>query len=126
MNVVDSSGWIEYFAGAPNAPLFPPAILDCVGLLVPTIVLYEVCKWMTRECGPEPAGRAVNAMRQGRIVSLDAELALLAARLSRQYRLPTADSLVYATAHFHGATLWTQDDDFEGISGVRYFPKTKG
>jgi predicted nucleic acid-binding protein len=123
--VVDSSGWIEYFAGGPNASAFRPAILDLARFIVPAIALYEVCKWMVRESDPDRAERAVNAMRQGWVANLDADLAVEAAKLSRQHGLPMADSLIYATAQVHGALVWTQDDDFRDLPGVRYFAKIR-
>jgi predicted nucleic acid-binding protein len=125
VNVVDSSGWIEYFAGGPNAAAFRPAILDLARLIVPAIALYEAYKWMVRESDPDRAERAVNAMRQGWVVNLDADLAVEAAKLSRQHGLPMADSLIYATARVHGALVWTQDDDFRDLPGVRYFAKLR-
>jgi predicted nucleic acid-binding protein len=125
VNVVDSSGWIEYFAGGPNVSAFRPVILDIAQLIVPAITLYEVYKWMVRESDPDRAERAVNAMRQGYVVNLDADLAVEAAKLSRQHGLPMADSLIYATAQVHGALVWTQDDDFQSLPDVRYFAKTR-
>jgi toxin FitB len=59
-------------------------------------------------------------MQQGFVVSLDVPLAVSAARLNLDRRLPMADSVVLATPRLHHATLWTQDADFEGLAGVRY------
>ncbi len=63
-------------------------------------------------------------MQQSKVVDLDARLALSAARLSIDTKLPMADSIVLATARLHGATLWTQDSDFERLPGVRYRRRT--
>lgn len=118
-NVVDSSAWLEYLAGTAQAQAFAAAIEDGARLLVPVLCLYEVFKKLRREQGEHAALRVAAHMQRGRVVEVDADLALHAATLG----LPLADSLVYATAQRHGALLWTQDADFEGLSGVRYFAK---
>jgi len=119
MNAVDSSGWLEYFADTRRAKLFAPAIEDTAHLLVPVITVYEVFKKFLRERGESDALQAVSAMRSGQVVDLDVSLTLEAGR----FDLPLADSLIYATTRRHGATLWTQDEDFEGLADIRYFPK---
>lgn len=120
MNIVDSSGWLEYFANGRNASFFAPAIESTSQLIVPTLSLYEVFKRLLQQRGEEPALQAVALMHQGAVVDLDPALALAAARLSLELRLPMADSVMLATARAFGATLWTQDEDFEGKEGVRY------
>lgn len=120
MNLVDSSGWLEYFADGPGAGYFAPAIEKTATLLVPTLVLYEVSKRLILQFGERTAFEAVAAMRQGTVVDLDADLALAAALLGAERRLALADSIIYTTARRHGATLWTQDADFDGLPGVRY------
>lgn len=125
MNLLDSSGWIEYFAEGPNAERFAPVAEEIANLLVPTIVLHEVYRWADREGGESAASRAMATMQTGTVLDLDSDLALASARLARQHRLPTADSIVYASAQFQGATVWTQDEDFRDLPGVRYFPKIK-
>jgi predicted nucleic acid-binding protein len=123
MNVVDSSGWLEYFADGPNAPFFVRAIEDTGNLLVPTLSVFEVFRRVLQRRGEDQALQAAALMQQGRIVALDLTPALVAARLGVQERLPLADSVILATARQHGAVLWTQDRDFEGIESVRYRPK---
>jgi predicted nucleic acid-binding protein len=123
MNVVDSSGWLEYFADGPNAPFFVRAIEDTGDLLVPTLSVVEVFRRVLQQRGEDEALQAAALMQQGRIVDLDLTTALVAARLGVQERLPLADSVMLATARQHGAVLWTQDRDFEGIEGVRYRAK---
>jgi len=118
-NVVDSSGWLEYFAGSARARLFAPAIEAPERLLVPVLVLYEVVKKIRRERGDAAALEAAAVLRSGRIIEIDIATALDAAQLD----LPLADSLIYATARRAGATLWTQDEDFASLRGVRYFAK---
>lgn len=123
MNVVDSSGWLEYFAGSERSTFFERAIEDVDALIVPAVALYEVYKVVLRQRSETDALRAVAFMRQGRIAEVDADLALLAAELSVAHGLPMADAMILATARTHEATLWTQDGDFEGLESVRFFPK---
>lgn len=112
MNVVDSSGWLEYFADAPNAEFFAPAIENSPELLVPAISLYEVFKRVLQQVGEDKALEAVSFMMQGQVVELNALLAINAAKLSNQFKIPMADSIILATARHHDAVLWTQDADF--------------
>jgi predicted nucleic acid-binding protein len=123
MNVVDSSGWLEYFADGPNAQNFAVPIQATEDLIVPTLSLFEVFKRVLVQRDEEAALEAIALLRQGRVVGLDDALAIEAARLSVTHRLPMADSVILATARAYGATLWTQDADFDGIEGVHYFPK---
>ena len=123
MNVVDSSGWLEYFADGPNSTAFAKPIQATGTLIIPSISLFEVFKRVMTQRGEDAALEAVAMMRQGRVVPLDDALALDAARLSVEYRLPMADSIILATARAHRATLWTQDADFENVKSVRYLPK---
>jgi predicted nucleic acid-binding protein len=125
MNLVDSSGWLEYFADGPNAPIFAKALRDTDQVLVPTVCLYEVYKVVLRQRGSSAALQAVALMRQGRIVELGERIALLAAELSLKHRLPMADSVILATARAHDAHVWTQDADFAGIDGVTVAEKAK-
>ena len=120
MNVVDSSAWLEYFADGSNAAFFARPIEATDELLVPTLTIYEVFKRVLQQREEGDALRAVALMQQGSVVDLDARLALAAARVSLETRMPMADSIVLATARLHDATLWTQDADFEGLPGVRY------
>jgi predicted nucleic acid-binding protein len=123
VNVVDSSGWIEYLSGGPNAAFFRKPIEDEEALIVPTLSMFEVYRHLVRHVGRDEALNIVAAMRQGRIVDLDDRLALDAAELSVTTRLALADSIMLATARAHGAVFWTQDADFEGLEGVRLKPK---
>lgn len=125
MNVVDSSGWLEFFADGPNASFFAPAIQKPAELLVPTVSIYEVFKRILQQKEETDALRAVAAMQQGSVLPLDEGLALSAARLSLDAKLPLADSIMLASARTAGATLWTQDKDFEGMEGVRYIEAPK-
>jgi predicted nucleic acid-binding protein len=120
MNVVDSCAWLEYFADGPNAAFFARAVQDTGKLLVPTLSLYEVFKRILQQRTEDDALSAMAAMQQGTLVDLDARVALSAARISIECRLPMADSVMLATARAFGATLWTQDEHFKGLPGVRY------
>ena len=123
MNVVDSSGWLEYFANGPNADFFAAALEDVEQLLVASLSIYEVFKRVLGQRGEGDALQAVAQMMQGRVLDLDSHLALAAAKLSLDLGLPMADSVILATARVHKATLWTQDADFEGLEGVEYVAK---
>jgi len=120
MNIVDSSGWLEYFADGPNATFFAPPIEKDRDLVVPSLSLYEVFRRVLQQCDETEALKAVALMRRGRTVNLDSRLALDAARLSLDHKLPMADSIILATARAFGAELWTQDADFKDLPGVRY------
>jgi predicted nucleic acid-binding protein len=123
MNVVDSSGWIEYFTKEENAEFFIAPIGDLERLLVPTICIYEVFKRLLAERDEESALLAVGLMSHGREVVLDRKIAIDAAQTSREMKLAMADSIILATARAYNATLWTQDEHFKDIDGVKYIEK---
>lgn len=122
MNVVDSSGWLEYFADGPSADFFAPAIENTTELIVPTLSLHEVFKRLLQQRGESDALTAVAVMQQGTVADLTSSLAWSAATLSAAHKLPLADSVMYATARAFDATLWTQDADFDDLPHVRYSP----
>jgi predicted nucleic acid-binding protein len=123
MNLVDSSGWLEYFADGPNAEHLAGPLRDVAGLVVPAITLYEVFQVVCRQRGEDAALQAIALMQQGQVADLNGPLALLAAKISLEMKLPMADSIILATARTHEAVLWTQDADFADLERVRYFPK---
>ena len=123
MNVIDSSAWLSWFAGDGNADAFAQAIEAIDELVVPSITLTEVFKTILRQRGEDPALEAIAHMQQGRVAVLDAGIAVNAASLGVEFKLPLADSIIYATARRYSAVVWTQDADFESLDGVRYFPK---
>lgn len=125
MNIVDSSGWLEYFANGPNARHFLAPLSDTASLVVPVVSIYEVFKVALRERGETEALQAAAAMQKATVSDLTTKLALSASKLSLKHNLPMADSIILATAELHDATLWTQDADFKGIRGVKYFAKKK-
>ena len=123
MNIIDSSGWLEYFAEGSNADFFAPAIEDTKNLLVPVICLYEVFKKLLVQSGVNEAQTHIGDMKQGKIIEIDETLALSAAKLSADLKLPMADSLILATARANEAVLWTQDEHFKDLEGVKYIEK---
>jgi predicted nucleic acid-binding protein len=123
MNVVDSSGWLEYFSKGETAEFFSAAIQDTENLLVPTISIYEVFKRMLIQLGEESALQSVGIMSLGITVDLTQEIAINAAKISSDLKIAMADSVILATARAHDATLWTQDVDFESIEGVKFVRK---
>src|SRR5215212_753816 len=123
MNIVDSSGWIEYIVDDVNANFFEPLIIDTENLLVPTICLYEVFKRVLQEHGEERALDAMGIMSLGTIIDLDRQIAIHAAQISIELKLAMADSIILATTRAYAATLWTQDEHFKGIEGIKYKEK---
>ena len=123
MNVVDSAGWLEYFADSPNADFFADAIENTAELVIPSISIYEVFKRVLQQRDEEAALQVVALMGQGQIVELDQTLALSAAKISHELKIPMADSIILATARAHNAILWTQDIDLAGIESVQYIAK---
>lgn len=123
MNVVDSCGWLEYFANGENAAFFAPILEDTESLIVPSLSIFEVSKRVALLRGEKPARQAADFMTRGEIVGLNADTALAAALYSAKHQLPMADSIILLTALEHQATLWTQDADLKGHKGVKYKAK---
>jgi predicted nucleic acid-binding protein len=122
---LDSSGWIEITHDGCNAAAFAEALSSAVPVIVSTICLYEIAKYSTRVAGETATHELLAFLYQHTIIPVSADIATLAASLGASHKLAMADALIYATALSHNATLWTQDDDFEGLPCVRYFPKIK-
>ncbi|MBI4916924.1 MAG: type II toxin-antitoxin system VapC family toxin [Acidobacteria bacterium] len=120
MNCVDSCGWLEYFADGKKASFYAKAIQDVESLVVPTMVLLEVFKRIAQQRDEATALQAAAAMQQGRVVDLDAGIALAAAALGLRHGLPLADSVILATARAADAVVWTQDAHFRDLPGVRF------
>ena len=123
MNVVDSSAWLPYFADDANAASFSGSIGNLEKLIAPSITIVEVFKCVLRQSGEGLALECVAHMEQGEVVPLDGSLAISAAHYGIEYKLPLADSIIYARAQKYDALIWTQDCDFEKLEGVKYFPK---
>lgn len=123
-HIVDTSGWLEYFADDRNADFFAGPIQETERLVVSVVNVYEVFKHVLRERGEDEALQAVAYLKEGVFVGLGSSLAIQAARISHKQKIPMADSMILATAGACDAELWTQDSDFEGIEGVRYISKS--
>ena len=125
MNIVDSSAWLSYFAGDANAEVFSTPIENIDKLIVPSITITEIFKYILRQRGENMALEAIAHIQQGKVISLDSSLAIDAAKYGIDYKLPLADSIIYATGQKFGALIWTQDVDFKSLEGVKYYPKEK-
>jgi len=123
MNLVDSSGWLEYLADGKNADSFAVPLKNLKEVIVPTICIYEVFKVVLREKGENEALQSIALMKQGNVVDLSFEISIRAAKFSYDHKLPMADSIVYTTGQIYNASIWTQDDDLKDLPGVRYFSK---
>ena len=123
MNVVDSSAWLSYFAGDANSTAFSIPIENIEELIVPSIIITEVFKYILRQRGEGMALQAIAHIEQGNVISLDSSLAIDAAMYGINYKLPLADSIIYATGRKFNALIWTQDIDFKSLEGVKYYPK---
>ena len=123
MNLIDSSGWLEYFIDGTNANFFAPVIEDTANVIVPTISIFEVFKRALIEKNRDDALEAIAMMYDCKIIDLDREIALIAAELSFELKLPMADSIILATARAYDAILWTQDEHFKELPGVKYLKK---
>ena len=125
MNLVDSSAWLEYLTDGPNASYFSPVLEQPAKLIIPVICVFEVFKKVLKEKGIDAAIEVVALMQQGEVVHLDAKLSMEAAKLSLEFKLHMADSIILATARAFGAVIWTQDADFEKIDGVKFIRARK-
>jgi len=125
MNLVDSSGWLEYFANGNNAEFFSEAIENTDDLIVSTINIYEVFKQILIQRTEDDAIQAIALMQQGKVIDINSTISLNAAKLSHDLKLPMADSLIYITAQTRNATVWTQDLDFINLPGVKYISKNQ-
>jgi len=123
MNIIDSSFWLEYFAGTDVSNIVSDIVESTNELIIPTITLYEVFKKLLRERNEDDALLAIGHMKQGKVIDLTEDLLLSAARISKNYNLPMADSIIYATNLKYNCTLWTQDKHFSGLNSVNYYEK---
>jgi len=123
MNIVDSSGWLAYFAYELNAKHFITPLKDTASLVIPSVTIYEVFKVVLRETSENEALQAAAAMQKGRVVDLTTMVVIAASKLSLKHGIPMSDSIILATAKAFDAVIWTQDSDFKNIAGMKYFPK---
>ncbi|HPB82335.1 MAG TPA: type II toxin-antitoxin system VapC family toxin [Spirochaetota bacterium] len=123
MNIIDSSCWLEFFAGTATGNKVSAVIEDTASLFVPSITLYEVFKKLLIETDEDKALLAVAHMKQGKVITLDSDIAINAARLGSEHKLPMADSIIYATTKKFNCLLWTQDKHFKDLPSVNYLEK---
>jgi len=121
MNLVDSSGWLEYLTDGKNAAIFSKPLNNKEELIVPSIILYEVFKVVLREKDENTALQVVATMQQCKVIELTSEIAIQAAKLSFEKKLPMADSIILSTGYLYDAVIWTQDADFKNIQGAKYY-----
>ncbi|MCL5071127.1 MAG: type II toxin-antitoxin system VapC family toxin [Actinobacteria bacterium] len=123
MNLVDSSGWLEYFTDGKNAEYFAPVIENTSELIVSVINLYEVYKKISSEEDDSAAIQAIALMQQPNVIDVTESISILAAKFSIDLKIPMADSIIYATSKMYDAIIWTQDSDFKNLESVKYFKK---
>ena len=123
MNLVDSSGWLEFFADGPNAKFFATPLKNVDELVVPTISIYEVLKSVLRQRDESAGLQAIALMKQGIVVDLTTNIAMMAAKLSLEHNVPMADSIILSSGRIYQATVWTQDANFKGLDGIEYVKK---
>ena len=123
MNIIDSSGWLEYFSEGPNADKYEKPLSELENLIVPTICIYEVFKVVLREKDENSALQAIALMQQGKVVDLNTEISMHATKLSLDYKIPMADSIILSTGLLYESTIWTQDKDFKNLPDVKYFER---
>ena len=123
MIVIDSSGWIEFFADGPFGAEFATRLRHPANIVTPTVAMYEVYKWIKRERSEDDALDAVATMKKTTVADLTEEVALTAADLSLAHGLAMADAMMLAFARQNHAELVTTDAGFEGIAGVTIFSK---
>lgn len=120
MIIVDSSGWIEYFADGPRANEYASFLEDLSQVATPAIIVYEVYKKIRREMHEEDALIAVAQLQKTKVVPLDTRIALAAAEVSLDHGLPMADAIVYATALAYRCDIATSDSHFANLPHVRF------
>ena len=120
MNVVDSSGRLEFFGHGANADFFAGPLATLHTLIVPAVSIINAFKRVLHQRVEAAALQAAALMQQGQVVPLDPALAMAAAKLSSELKLPMADSAMLATARQFKAMPWSQDAEFEGLAGMRY------
>lgn len=123
MNIVDSCGWLEYFADGPNSGFFAPAIEEAENLIIPSISILEVFKCVLRQRSEHEAFQAIALLQRGTVVDMDVNIAIQAGRFSHDYKLPLADSVILATAYVYDTCIWTQDTHFKKFECVKYVDK---
>jgi predicted nucleic acid-binding protein len=124
VNLVDSSGWLEYLADGKNAKFFAPVIENTEELVVSVINIYEIYKKILLEKDETTAVQVMGLMQQAKVIDVTPSIAIQAAKFSHEFRIPMADSIIYTTARMNDSIVWTQDVDFKDLEGVKYNKKT--
>ena len=123
MRVIDTSIWIEVYLGSELGRRHLPLLSTPEAIIVPTIVQYEIFKWLSRERTGEDATLAITFTGECLVQELNTDIAILAAELSAIHGLHTTDAIISATAQIHEAPLVTCDAHFKDLPGVEYFEK---
>ncbi len=123
MNVVDSSGWIEYFLDTASADNFASAIEQTNQLIVPALAFFEVHRFLSRTVDASQRDTCLDIMRRSKVVELTTARAIAASNMAQQHRLAMADAVMYSIAREFNATFWTQDIDYKDLPGVSYHAK---
>ena len=120
INIVDSSGWIEYFTAGANGPLFRKVIVQNEDLIVPAVSIYEVHKRLSQLSPLGIVDECIAVMQKHRVVTLTAERAIAASRIAIKHQLAMADAMMYAIALEFDALFWTQDIDYKGLANIEF------
>ncbi len=123
MRVIDTSIWIEVFRGTEMGRGHLPLLSAPEAIIVPTIVQYEIFKWLSRERSVDEATLAITFTGECVVQEFTTELAMAAAELSAAHKLHATDAIILATAQLHDAPLVTCDAHFMELPGVEYFEK---
>jgi toxin FitB len=123
VNIVDSSGWIEYFTAGKNGPLFRKVILQNDNLIVPAISIYEVHKRLSQLTPTDTVNECIAVMQKARVINLTPERAIAASLIATQHQLAMADAMMYAIALEFDALFWTQDVDYKGLTNIEFHAK---
>lgn len=121
--VVDSCGWLEYIANGSNASFFESALQNEAQLLVPQIVVFEVCKRLLILQQDHAVDSVLQVMERCKVADLNTRQMLLAAQAAQKYKLTMADAIIWQTAQVHKAALYTQDADLKALPGVQFKAK---
>ena len=120
MNVLDSSAWIEFFLGSRAGETYLPVVVELTSLIVPTVAILEVHRYLSRTVSPTVRDEHLNAMRRAQVVDLTDARAIAASDVAQIHKLAMADAIMYSIAREFKATFWTQDVDYKGLTGVKY------
>jgi len=121
--LIDTCGWIEWLTNGKLANVFEPYLMKTSDILIPTLIQYELYKWICREKNSELALEIIGITETGEVIPLDTNLALFAADLAKEHNIAMADAIIYATARKNSAVLVTCDKHFQLLPHVKFFEK---